>query len=315
MNQTGNFIGCDRAAPHSKAGCSLINANTTAADCDIANDVHYPSRQAMPAAAQAIMKAAGSNNTEGVVAAMNEANSQQGNADTIVSSLVTALILVAFALFFFGVVRVNVPQLMDLRSDAAWRRPEESMRLPAQAAWLGDIRPKELPRGYIAWLPALYALPDEEFRRQAGYDALVVTRFFVLGAKFCVLCMLPWGFVLVLTYALAGGDRWDCESFSLANMPDRSVLLWCPLLACYGALPCPPDSKPWTPAPPCASRPNLCPLWLGNCRPVGHKRNATQRNATQASRSGRSGCCTTSAKSTPGTGTPTCGRSGSRTTR
>ena len=59
MNQTHNFITCDKKPPHSKNGCSLINANTTAADCDVANDVHFPTREAMPAVAQAVMKAAG----------------------------------------------------------------------------------------------------------------------------------------------------------------------------------------------------------------------------------------------------------------
>ena len=53
---------CQRAPrkpPDSANGCSLMNANTTAADCDVSNDVHFPTREAMPAAAQAIMKAAG----------------------------------------------------------------------------------------------------------------------------------------------------------------------------------------------------------------------------------------------------------------
>ena len=34
-------------------------------------------------------------------------------------------------------------------------------------------------------------------------------------------------------YIFGGGDRWDCEHFSLANVPDGSPLLWFPLLACY----------------------------------------------------------------------------------
>jgi hypothetical protein len=59
MNQTGNFITCDKRPPHSKNGCSLINANTTAADCDTANDRHFPTRDAMPPAAKAVMNAAG----------------------------------------------------------------------------------------------------------------------------------------------------------------------------------------------------------------------------------------------------------------
>ena len=59
MDQSNNFISCDKKSPYSKNDCSLINANTTTADCDVSNDVHYPSREAMPAAAQTAMKRAG----------------------------------------------------------------------------------------------------------------------------------------------------------------------------------------------------------------------------------------------------------------
>ena len=59
MNQTGNYIACDKKAPHAKNACSLINANTSTADCDVSNDVRYASRDALPAAAQAVIKMAG----------------------------------------------------------------------------------------------------------------------------------------------------------------------------------------------------------------------------------------------------------------
>eukprot|EP01052_Picozoa_sp_SAG31_P024016 SAG31_NODE_2017_length_6663_cov_3.680530_3_plen_78_part_00 len=64
MNQTSNWIACDSQLRHGQGqGCALINANTTAADCDVSNDVHYPNRQSMPAAAQAVMKNAGPRNS------------------------------------------------------------------------------------------------------------------------------------------------------------------------------------------------------------------------------------------------------------
>ena len=60
MNQSHNFIACDKKAPHAKNGCSLINANTSTADCDVSNDIHYgPGRSDLPAAAKEIMKQAG----------------------------------------------------------------------------------------------------------------------------------------------------------------------------------------------------------------------------------------------------------------
>ena len=59
MDQSGNFISCDKKSPHAKNGCSLINANTSDADCDVMNDVHYASRAALPPAAHTIMNAAG----------------------------------------------------------------------------------------------------------------------------------------------------------------------------------------------------------------------------------------------------------------
>ena len=42
MNQTGNFITCDSNLRHGTGkGCTLINANTTTADCDVSNnEVH-----------------------------------------------------------------------------------------------------------------------------------------------------------------------------------------------------------------------------------------------------------------------------------
>ena len=52
-------VACDKKAPHATNACSLINANTSAADCDVSNDVRYASREALPAAAQAVIKMAG----------------------------------------------------------------------------------------------------------------------------------------------------------------------------------------------------------------------------------------------------------------
>ena len=358
------------------------------------------------------MHAVGANNTDKVIAAMNKANSQQGNSDTILSSLGTAAAMVLFSFNFFYFVRSKVrarprgapvppaatrpvaacaePRRVGFAGPQAdgpaqRRRVEEPRRAVAQAG--GDhpdadarcathlspltgrcVRgaevsrdcaavvdtPAELPPGYASWLPELYTKTDDEVcagdsprallsfatghttlsreiprrtviiaarespgwfsppiseqlprrgatspplqspmaaegclatrrviqlgnaqrhqragwserdslgicaqvRTQAGYDALVMTRYFALGVKFCVLCAFPCkmthdfpyvtrvqrgcssgltrdsrvvfsagGFVLMFTYVYAGGDRWDCEHFSLANMPDGSPML------------------------------------------------------------------------------------------
>ena len=59
MDQSRNFISCDLKMPHTHNQCSLINANTTDADCNVMNDAHYATRGALPAEAHAIMNAAG----------------------------------------------------------------------------------------------------------------------------------------------------------------------------------------------------------------------------------------------------------------
>eukprot|EP01052_Picozoa_sp_SAG31_P037106 SAG31_NODE_4738_length_2989_cov_1.405882_2_plen_422_part_00 len=192
--------------------------------------------------AEAIIGFLGANNTDTVVEAMDKANSQQGNSDTILSSLFIATVLVKFSLVFFYFVRSRAPKLLDLRSDALygrgsseetaapWRQPEQTMRIPTQST---VKTPTELPPGLFAWLPALYRKTDEQLRKEAGYDALVLTRYCALGAKLCIWCMLPWGILLMTTYVYAGGSLWDCGRFSLANVPDGSVLLWFPLVTTY----------------------------------------------------------------------------------
>ncbi len=56
MTYANNSVACDGQAPHSGSTCSVVNVES---ECPQQNDQHYPTRAALPAAAQAIIASAG----------------------------------------------------------------------------------------------------------------------------------------------------------------------------------------------------------------------------------------------------------------
>ena len=103
-----------------------------------------------------------------------------------------------------------------------------------RAALYPDRVPEPRPLGCLAWVKAIFALPDQEVLEYAGLDAFVLLRFLTL-ALWTSFAMMIWGLV-VLMPIYGTGERDVQNSFAqltMDNLSQQSPRLWASVISAY----------------------------------------------------------------------------------
>ncbi|CAM9490245.1 unnamed protein product [Chrysoparadoxa australica] len=113
-------------------------------------------------------------------------------------------------------------------------RQRHSLRYRKLNPRLRRITVPPYPRGFLAWIPAIVRMSDQEFLCQVGFDGFVTLRFIRLCKRICF-CAAFLGLVVLVPIYVQGIDsrRGSVYYTTMKNLENGDIRLWAPVVMAY----------------------------------------------------------------------------------